>query len=144
CDCSLYHKPSLYQFDPPPPVPGAGREMTLYPLPREDPPTHPRVRGLMQRAFPPARVAAMEPHTRDLTRKLIADIMAGGATCEFLHQFTLPLPSTVMSGLLGVDPSMRETFARWAGSILLGPVTAHAIKDESARHNRYQEIVRHA
>ncbi|MBA0084488.1 MAG: cytochrome P450, partial [Acidobacteria bacterium Pan2503] len=98
----------------------------------------------MQQAFTPARVAAMEPHTRDLTRKLIDDIMAGGATCEFLHQFTLPLPSTVMSGLLGVDPSMTETFARWAGSMLLGPVTAHAIKDEAARQKRYQEIVRDA
>src|SRR5262249_57170590 len=137
-------KACAVQFDPPPPVPGAGEERNPDARLREDPPKHTRVRGRMQQAFPPARVAAMEPHTRDLTRKLIDDIMAGGATCEFLHQFTLPLPSTVMSGLLGVDPSMRETFARWAGSILLGPVTAHAIKDEAARQKRYQEIVRDA
>jgi hypothetical protein len=39
---------------------------------------------------------------------------------------------------------MRETFARWAGSMLLGPVTAHAIKDEAARQKRCQEIVRDA
>ena len=134
CDAILRDfKTFSVQFEHSPPVPGAGPEMNLDTLLREDPPKHTRVRGLMQQAFTPARVAAMEPHTRDLTRKLIDDIMASGATCEFLHQFTLPLPSTVMSGLLGIDPSMRETFARWAGSILLGPVTAHAIKDEAAR-----------
>lgn len=145
CDAILRDfKTFSVQFEHSPPVPGAGEEMNLDTLLREDPPKHTRVRGLMQQAFTPARVAAMEPHTRDLTRKLIDDIMAGGATCDFLHQFTLPLPSTVMSGLLGIDPSMRETFARWAGSMLLGPVTAHAIKDEAARQKRYQEIVRDA
>src|SRR5215469_5631677 len=137
CDAILRDfKTSSVQFAHSPPVPGAGEEMNLDTLLREDPPKHTRVRGLMQQAFTPARVAAMEPHTRDITRKLIDDIMAGGASCEFLHQFTLPLPSTVMSGLLGVDPSMTETFARWAGSMLLGPVSAHAIKDEAARQER--------
>ena len=85
----------------------------------------------------------MEPHTRDITRKLIDDIMAVGNECDFLHQFTLPLPSTVMSGLLGVDSSMTETFARWANS-MMGANTAHAIKDEAARQKRYQEIARDA
>src|SRR5262249_1703432 len=104
CDAILRDfKTFSLQFHHAPPVPppgaGAGPEMTLDPLLREDPPKHTRVRGLMQQAFTPARVAAMEPHTRDLTRKLIDDIMAGGATCDFLHQFTLPLPSTIMSGL---------------------------------------------
>ena len=145
CDAILRDfKTFSVQFEHSRPVPGAGDEMNLDTLLREDPPKHTRVRALMQQAFTPARVAAMEPHTRDITRKLIDDIMAGGTACEFLHQFTLPLPSTVMSGLLGVEPSMMETFARWANSILLGPNTAHAIKDEAARQKRYQEILRDA
>jgi cytochrome P450/ferredoxin-NADP reductase len=125
------------------PVPGAGVEMNIDTLLREDPPKHTRVRTLMQQAFTPPRVAAMEPHTREITRKLIDDIMARGNDCDFLHQFTLPLPSTVMSGLLGVESSMTETFARWASS-MMGANTAHAIKDEAARQKRYQEIVRDA
>ena len=125
------------------PVPGAEEETKIDTLLREDPPKHTRVRALMQQAFTPQRVAAMEPHTRDITRKLIDDIMAGGNECDFLHQFALPLPSTVMSGLLGVDASMMETFARWANS-MMGANTAHAIKDEAARQKRYQEIARDA
>jgi cytochrome P450 len=118
------------------PIPGAGEEMNIDTLLGEDPPKHTRIRTLMQQAFTPARVAAMEPHTRDITRKLIDDVLAGGTTCDFLHQFTLPLPSTIMSGLLGVDSSMMETFARWANS-MMGANTAHAIKDEAARQKRY-------
>jgi cytochrome P450/ferredoxin-NADP reductase len=125
------------------PVPGAEEETKIDTLLREDPPKHTRVRTLMQQAFTPQRVAAMEPHTRDITRKLIDGIMAGGNECDFLNQFTLPLPSTVMSGLLGVDSSMMETFARWANS-MMGANTAHAIKDEAARQKRYQEIARDA
>ena len=60
-----------------------------------------------------------------------------GKEREFLHQFALPLPSTVMSGLLGVDASMMETFSRWAGS-MIGGDAAHAIKDEAARKKRYE------
>jgi cytochrome P450/ferredoxin-NADP reductase len=110
---------------------------------REDPPKHTRVRALMQQAFTPQRVAAMEPHTRDIARKLIDDIMAGGDGCDFLHQFTLPLPSTVVSGLLGVDSSMTETFARWANS-MMGSNAAYAITDDAARQQRFQELAHDA
>ena len=48
-----------------------------------------------------------------------------------------------MSGLLGVDSSMMETFARWAKS-MMGANSAHAINDEAAQQKRYQEIARDA
>ena len=48
-----------------------------------------------------------------------------------------------MSGLLGVDASMVETFSRWANS-MMGGNTAHAIKDDAARQKRYEEIARDA
>ncbi len=125
------------------PIPGAEEETKIDTLLREDPPKHTRVRTLMQQAFTPQRVAAMEPHTREIARKLIDEILARGNECEFIHQFALPLPSLVMSGLLGVDPSMTETFKRWADS-MMGSATAHAIKDEAARKVRYGEVARDA
>ena len=144
CDSILRDfKTFSVEFAHSPPVPGAEEETKIDTLLREDPPKHTRVRALMQQAFTPQRVAAMEPHTRDITRKLIDDIMAGGNECDFLHQFALPLPSTVMSGLLGVDASMVETFARWASS-MMGANTAQAIQDEAARQKRFQELARDA
>ena len=131
------------EFEHSMPVPGAEEETKIDTLLREDPPKHTRVRALMHQAFTPDRVSAMESHTRDITRTLIDGIMAGGSECDFLYQFALPLPSTVMSGLLGVDSSMMETFARWANA-MMGANTAHAIQDEAARQQRYQEIARDA
>src|SRR5215472_14539210 len=61
------------------PVPGAEEETRIDTLLREDPPKHTRVRALMQQAFTPERVAAMESHTRDITRTLIDGIVAGGS-----------------------------------------------------------------
>ncbi len=140
---SATSRPSRSTFARSQPVPGAEEETKIDTLLREDPPKHTRVRALMQQAFTPQRVAAMEPHTLEITRKLIDDVLAGGNECDFLHQFALPLPSTVMSGLLGVDASMTETFARWASS-MMGANTAQAIKDEAARQKRYQELARDA
>jgi cytochrome P450/ferredoxin-NADP reductase len=121
------------------PIPGAEEETKIDTLLREDPPSHTRVRSLMQQAFTPPRIAAMESHTREIARKLVDGIIAQGNECEFVHQFALPLPSLVMSSLLGVDPTMTETFKRWADS-MMGGSTAHAIKDETARQARYKEI----
>jgi vanillate O-demethylase ferredoxin subunit len=144
CDAILRDfKTFSVEFAHSPPVPGAEEETKIDTLLREDPPKHTRVRALMQQAFTPPRVAAMEPHTREITRKLIDGIIASGHECDFLHQFALPLPSTIMSGLLGVDASMAETFARWASS-MMGANTAQAIQDEAARQKRFQELARDA
>src|SRR6516162_10962239 len=142
CDSILRDfKTFSVEFEHSKPVPGAAEETKIDALLREDPPKHTRVRALMQQAFTPQRVAAMEPHTRDVARKLIDGIMAGGDECDFVHQFAFPLPSTVMSGLLGVDASMMETFARWANS-MMGANTAHAIENPVARQKRYDELAR--
>jgi cytochrome P450/ferredoxin-NADP reductase len=126
------------------PVPGAEAETTFDVLLRQDPPEHTRVRGLAQQAFTPQRVAAMEPHTRELVRGLLDDIMARGDWCEFQHDFALPLPSRVMSGLLGIDPSMMDTFQHWANSVFAGPPVAWQIRDTAARDKRLADIAQDA
>jgi cytochrome P450/ferredoxin-NADP reductase len=126
------------------PVPGAEAETTFDVLLRQDPPEHTRVRGLVQQAFTPQRVAAMEPHTREIVRGLLDEIMARGDRCEFQHDFALPLPSHVMSGLLGVDPSMMDTFQHWANSVFAGPPLAWQIRDSSERDRRLAAIAQDA
>jgi cytochrome P450/ferredoxin-NADP reductase len=125
------------------PIPGAEAETTLTTMIREDPPKHTRVRSLVQQAFTPERVKAMEPHILGVARGMIDQIMARGNQCDFVRDFTLPFPSTVLSELLGIDPSMVETFKRWAESTL-GQNTAHEIQDEAARQQRFAEIARDA
>jgi len=75
-----------------PSVPGAEEETNINTLLREDPPKHTRVRALMQQAFTPPRVAAMEPHTMEITRKLIDDIVSRGTGCDFSMTSRCPCP----------------------------------------------------
>lgn len=126
------------------PVPGAEAETTFDVLLRQDPPEHTRIRGLVQQAFTPPRIAAMEPHCRELVRGLLDQIMARGNACEFQHDFALPLPSRIMSGLLGVDPDMMDTFHHWATTVFSGPPLAWQIKDQAERDKRLAQIARDA
>jgi cytochrome P450/ferredoxin-NADP reductase len=131
-------------FDRAKPVPGAEAETTFDTLLWQDPPEHTRVRRLVQQAFTPQRVAAMESHTRQIARDLLDKIMARGDECEYHHDFAVPLPSYVMSGLLGVDVSMMDTFNHWANSTFHGPRLAWQIEDEAERDKQLASIAKDA
>ncbi len=82
-----------------------------------DPPDHTRVRGLVNKAFTPRRIAALRPHIEAITQQLLEenvkdghmDVMAGLAT---------PLPAIVIAELLGVPPADWPRFRRWADQIV--------------------------
>jgi cytochrome P450 len=78
-----------------------------------NPPDHPRMRGIMARAFTPRRVAALAPAIAELTDTLLAEMAARGAAgepVEFMHDFAFLLPVTVICELLGIPTADRESF----------------------------------
>jgi cytochrome P450 len=78
-----------------------------------NPPGHPRMRGVMARAFTPRRVAALRPAIADLTDALLGDMATRGAAgepVEFMHDFAFLLPVTVICELLGIPKADRESF----------------------------------
>jgi cytochrome P450 len=146
-DCDLVlrnpkHYSSAFQHSEP--VPGAEAETNYDTLLWQDPPEHTRVRRLVQQAFTPARVAAMEPHVRDTARQLLDQMLDGKQQCEFHEEFALPLPSYIMSDLLGVEPSMVYTFNHWAKSTFHGPREAAHIADPAKRAEAMAQIARDA
>lgn len=72
-----------------------------------DPPEHGRLRTLVSRAFTPRRIDGLEPHIRDLCAQLL-DPHVGGDGFDFVQDFGAPLPSMVISELLGVPDDQRE------------------------------------
>jgi cytochrome P450 len=72
-----------------------------------DPPEHPRLRGLVSRAFTPRRITDLEPHIRELCGELL-DRHVGGDGFDFVQDFGAQLPSMVISELLGVPDDRRE------------------------------------
>lgn len=93
-----------------------------------DPPMHKRQRALVNHAFTPRRVAAMEPLFQEITDDLIDGFVRNGEA-ELIADFALPLPMTVIATILGVPPSMVHTFKRWSGAFTRG-VGALDLPDE--------------
>lgn len=66
-----------------------------------DPPTHPRLRALVSRAFTPRRVADLESHIERLAARLL-DALPTSGPIDVREGFTVALPIHVIAHLLGV------------------------------------------
>ncbi len=82
-----------------------------------DPPDHTALRALVSRAFTPKRVADLEPRVRLVADQLLSRVAAAG-TCDLVHEFASPLPSTIMSDLIGVPDEHRKAFQGWIEAFL--------------------------
>lgn len=97
-----------------------------------DPPEHTRLRALVSRAFTPRRVAALEHRIRELCRGFLAEWEDGG-TFDLVTQFAAPLPSEVISSLLGVPPSDAPTVRRLIDTVFHIEPGAGMVNDTSLR-----------
>ncbi|HXX47835.1 MAG TPA: hypothetical protein VEN47_06390, partial [Myxococcota bacterium] len=88
-----------------PPQEMIGARSVIY----SDPPEHEGLRAVVNRGFTPRRIAELEPRVREIARACIADVRAKGEL-DLVRDLAIPLPVTVISELLGVDPERRADF----------------------------------
>jgi len=97
----------------PMPMPSGGLETGMLPLlAATDPPHHDQLRGLVNRAFTPRRIAASEMRIRGFAERLVADLPDG--EFDLVPALSVPLPVAVIAEILGVDPSHQDDFRRWS------------------------------
>ena len=82
-----------------------------------DPPEHAKYRKLVQPAFSPGRLRAIEARIADTARALLARIEPGQPV-DFVDAFAAPLPMLVIADLLGVPGSDRAQFKVWSDAII--------------------------
>lgn len=109
-DSERYSSAHGVSLDPAASGPNAHRTMSFLAM---DPPKHGRMRGLVSRGFTPRRVAALEPHIRELTRVHLDSALESGSF-DFISDFAGKLPMDVISELMGVPPSDRAELRRLA------------------------------
>jgi len=85
-------------------------------LQRTDPPLHGRYRRLLDKVFSVANVRALKPRIDALCHELIDRFVERGR-CEFIAQFALPLPGTIIAEQLGLDASELQRFKRWSDNL---------------------------
>ncbi len=78
-----------------------------------DPPDHKRLRALVNKAFTPKAVNALEPHIRNLLGVLLDEI-DDPAGFDLMQAVAQPLPVIVIAEMLGVPPKDRAQFKIWS------------------------------
>lgn len=92
-----------------PDVPGA----LLY----VDPPEHQRYRKLVQPAFAPSRIRALEPLIRERARALL-DAIAPGTPSDLVASLAVPFPLLVIADMLGVPEDQWPAMQRWTDALI--------------------------
>lgn len=81
-----------------------------------DPPKHKFYRNPINRVFSQARVNQLEPYIQQLVDELIDKFIKDGK-CEFVSQFTVPLPMIIIADQLGVPRSDIGIFKQWSDAL---------------------------
>ena len=82
-----------------------------------DAPEHTRLRGLVHRAFSPRLVENMRERIERLTDELLDAIQSRGQM-DLIRDYALPIPTTIISEMLGVPVPDRHKFNRWSNTIV--------------------------
>jgi cytochrome P450 len=80
-----------------------------------DPPRHKTYRTLVNKVFNAKRVDAMEEYMTTIVHELIDQFIERGE-CDFIHEFTMPLPVYVIADQLGVPRKDLKDFKLWSDS----------------------------
>lgn len=82
-----------------------------------DPPLHTRIRGLINAAFTPRRIAGMEPTIAAVVDELLDGIAPAGHA-DVVERFAWPLPLRVMGRMLGLPQDDLERLHHWSNDWL--------------------------
>ena len=77
-----------------------------------DPPDHRRLRSLVSSVFTPRAVQRMRDRIQEITDDLLDAVVAHGEM-DVVGDLAYPLPSIVISEMLGVPAEDRDDFKRW-------------------------------
>ena len=95
------------------------RQQAMLPPPDEytmlflDPPDHGRLRRLVNKAFTPRAVGALEARIRTILGSLL-DAVADPGGFDLMEAVARPLPMIVVAEMLGVPPQDRARFRAWS------------------------------
>jgi cytochrome P450 len=84
-----------------------------------DNPRHARLRRIVSAAFNPRRIKAIEENIEEVADRVIARA-AGLGECDFVTEFSAPLPLEIICDMMGVPPSEYATVFHATNVILSG------------------------
>lgn len=121
-----------------PPIGPSAANPALRTFPRRDAPEHTVQRRMLAAEFSPARVEALRPEVRRIAGGLIDATLRRTPPVDFVECVALPLPTLVISALLGVPYEDRELFHAFESAVMsLDPAeSARGTREELAYLDR--------
>ncbi|TMQ91208.1 cytochrome P450 [Actinomadura soli] len=86
-------------------------------LVNDDPPSHTRTRGLVNHAFAPRLVAALEPSVRAIVTRLV-DGFARDGGADLIAELAYPVPIEIICTLIGLPVEERGRLKRWTDDLV--------------------------
>ena len=83
---------------------------------QSDPPSHTRMRGLVNKAFTPHMIENMRSRIQYLVDGMLDDVQGNGGM-DVLADLAIPMPGIVISDMLGVPPEDQPQFKKWSSDI---------------------------
>ena len=81
-----------------------------------DPPDHTRLRVIVTKVFTPRRIEQMHERIQKLADELLNHALRRGHM-DLIREYALPLPTTIITEMLGVPREDRQQFHRWTNAI---------------------------
>jgi len=88
-----------------------------------DEPDHTRLRALVHKAFTPRLIEQMRERIQALADDLL-DAVQGRGRMDLIHDYALPVPTTIIAEMLGVPVKDRQKFHRWSSAIVSSNLSA--------------------
>lgn len=96
----------------------ASHSQSIGSLTTTDPPRHRILRSLVTQAFTPRTVAALAPRIESLVNELL-DAVIGDGQMDVVQSLSIPLPSRIISYLLGVPLEDHAQLHQWIQEFLV-------------------------
>jgi cytochrome P450 len=87
-------------------------------FPRMDDPEHSRLRRMLTKDFTVKRINAMRPQIEEMAHGFIDTMVAKGQPADLVPDYALPIPSLVISLLLGVPYADHDFFQTVTGTMM--------------------------
>ena len=115
----ILHKMSREELGMPPPKAhtAAFDQTEKYSLLTLEPPTHTRLRSLVNRAFVSRNVEQLRPRIERLANELIDGFEADGGV-ELLRGYAVPIPAIVIAEMIGLPADMAMQLVDWSNRMV--------------------------
>jgi cytochrome P450 len=102
-------------------------------FPRMDDPEHVVLRRMLTKDFTVRRVNALRPEIEKSANEFIDTMVAGGGPADLVQSYALPIPSLVISLLLGVPYSDHQFFQDITGVLMSRTATEHETRQAQGK-----------